>query len=75
MAQKEEEKPRKRFNILDTWDGEYRGNEFGDKVAVRGGIFLLIVLLFMIYRHYSMGVPFGGEAKPPVEQVETPVKE
>lgn len=70
-----EEKKRKRWNILDTWDGEYQGNVFGNKVAVRGGIFLLVVLLFMIYRHYSMGIPFGGVPDTPVEQVEAPVQE
>ena len=67
-----EQKKPKRFNILDTWDGEYHGNVFGNKVAIWGGLFLLLILALMIYRHVQLGVPFGGEApeKPKTEQVE-----
>ncbi|MEL6637312.1 MAG: hypothetical protein AAFW73_10770 [Bacteroidota bacterium] len=75
MAEKPKEEPKvKRFNILDTWDGEYHGNVFGNKVALWGGLFLLAVLLLMIYRHVSLGIPFGGETPPPppVEEVQSP---
>lgn len=75
MEDQEKEPKRKRYNILDTWDGEYHGNVFGDKVAIRGGIFLLLVLLLMIYRHVTMGVPFGGQPIEKTEQVQEPLQE
>lgn len=69
-----DDKKLKRLNIFDTWDGEYHGNVFGNKVAIRGGIFLLILLAFMIYRHVKLDVPFGGDAPvpAPTEEVISP---
>lgn len=65
-----EEKKRKRWNILDTWDGEYHGNVFGNKVALWGGLFILALVLFAVYRHVSLGVPFGGLPTDKIEATE-----
>lgn len=65
-----EEKKRKRWNILDTWDGEYQGNVFGSKVALWGGLFILVLVLFAVYRHVSLGVPFGGTGTDKIELTE-----
>lgn len=43
----------------DPHDGEYIGNLFGSKMTLYGGIFILLLVAFMVYRHWSMGVPFG----------------
>ena len=54
----------------DPFDGEYVGNVFGPKITLYGGLLILFFLGLMIYRHWSLGIPFGMEEKEKVEQVE-----
>lgn len=39
----------------------YFHNFWGKKFTTYGAIFFAIILIWMIYRHYSLGVPFGME--------------
>ena len=40
-------------------EGEYVGNVFGPKVTLYAGIFLLLLTLLAVGRHYYLDVPFG----------------
>lgn len=54
----------------DNWEDNYPGNIWGWKFSLIGLFVLLFLLGLMIYRHYSLGVPFGGEKNEKVEKVE-----
>jgi hypothetical protein len=64
---KEQEEEKK-----DPFDGEYLGNIWGWRFSLFGLALLLIMLSLMIYRHYTLGVPFGGEPAPEPEKREAP---
>ncbi len=51
----------------DPFDGEYIGNIWGWRFSILGLLLLLMMTGLMAYRHYSLGVPFGGEPTAPVE--------
>lgn len=40
-------------------DQEYIGNIWGWKFSLFGLVLILFLLGLMVYRHYSLGVPFG----------------
>ncbi len=61
MAEKDEKK--------DPFDGEYIGNIWGWKFSMLGLALIVLMSALMIYRHISLGVPFG-EASPNQEQQE-----
>lgn len=50
----------------DPFDGEYIGNVFGPKLTLYGAILILFFTGLALYRHWSLGVPFGWE--PPQEE-------
>lgn len=53
----------------DPFDGPYVGNIWGKRMTIYGGIFLLVMLAIMLYRHWAMDAPFGmDEAQPTFEQ-------
>ncbi len=66
------DEPRTKQNDKDPFDGEYIGNIWGRKFTLYGGMFILFLLGVILFRHWSMGVPFGLED---VEQEETPLPE
>lgn len=55
-------KDKKKEPILfrDPFDGEYIGNIWGWKYSLIGAAIILFFLTLMIYRHYTLGVSFGG---------------
>jgi hypothetical protein len=55
----------------DPFDGEYIGNVFGPKLTLYGGILILFFTGLALYRHWSLGVPFGWE-EPKEESATTP---
>ena len=56
-------------NKRDPFDGPYVGNIWGRRMTIYGGIFLLVMLAIMLYRHWAMDAPFGmDEAQPTFEQ-------
>ena len=55
----------------DPFDGEYIGNIWGWRTTFMGLGLILVVAGLAIYRHISLGVPFGETETPEkVEQVE-----
>lgn len=48
----------------DPFDGEYIGNIWGWKYTFIGLAIILFFLGLMVYRHYTLGVAFGGEGDP-----------
>ena len=61
MVEKDEKK--------DPFDGEYIGNIWGWKFSMLGLALIVLMSALMIYRHISLGVPFGGSS-PGQEQQE-----
>ncbi len=56
-------------NKRDPFDGPYVGNIWGKRMTLYGGIFILLMLAIVLYRHWAMDVPFGmDEQQPTVEQ-------
>lgn len=53
----------------DPFDGEYIGNIWGWKFSLIGLVLILLLLGLMVYRHWALGVPFGGD-QPVQEKVE-----
>lgn len=51
----------------DPFDGEYIGNIWGWRFSLLGLLLLVLMAGLMAYRHYSLGIPFGGEPAVPVE--------
>ena len=54
----------------DPMDGEYIGNIWGWKFSLIGLAMIVVLLAFMVYRHYTMGVGFGDPVK---ESTEVPI--
>ncbi len=50
----------------------YFQNFWGKKFTTYGGIFFVILLLWMIYRHYSLGIPFSPDQ--PKQEIVEPIK-
>jgi len=56
-------------NSRDPFDGPYVGNVWGKRMTLYGGIFILIMLAIVLYRHWAMEAPFGmDEEQPTIEQ-------
>ena len=51
----------------DPFDGEYIGNIWGWRFSMFGLVLLLLMGGLMAYRHFSLGIPFGGKPAVPVE--------
>lgn len=64
MTEKEEKK--------DPFDGEYIGNPWGWRFSFIGLGLILLMLGLMVYRHYALGVPFGGEPQSQESGAELP---
>jgi predicted MFS family arabinose efflux permease len=45
----------------DPWDGEYIGNLWGWRFSLIGLALIVAMVGIMVYRHYTLGVPFGAE--------------
>lgn len=45
----------------DPFDGEYIGSIFGPKLVLYGAVIILFFTGLALYRHWSLGVPFGWE--------------
>lgn len=57
----------------DPFDGEYIGNIWGWKFSLWGLGLIVFLLGIILYRHHTMGVPFGlnpEEESSQIEQVE-----
>lgn len=52
---------------------EYLGNIWGWRFSLIGLVLILVMLALMIYRHYTMDIPFGGEENSSPAQTEQPV--
>lgn len=50
----------------DPYDGEYIGNIFGWKLSLVGAVVIVLFTALIVYRHYSLDVPFGIDD--PLEQ-------
>ncbi len=61
------------FKQNDEENPEYIGNMFGWRISIIGAIVILLLGGLIIYRHITMGVPFGMEdpAKTDVPPVDT----
>lgn len=61
----------------DPFDGEYVGNIWGWKFSLIGLVLMLLLLSVMLYRHWTLGVPFGAEQQPEekIEINEVPLEE
>lgn len=62
----------------DPYDGEYIGNIWGWKFSLFGLALILLLLVVIVYRHYTLQVPLGLEEEtvdPPVRQDTTKIKE
>jgi hypothetical protein len=57
----------------DPFDGEYIGSIFGPKLTLYGGILILLFTGLALYRHWSLGVPFGLEEQPIEESISHPL--
>lgn len=57
----------------DPAEEEYLGNIWGWRFSLIGLVLILLMLALMIYRHYTMDIPFGGEETESPEQTEQPV--
>ncbi|MCB0581504.1 MAG: hypothetical protein KDD10_19615 [Phaeodactylibacter sp.] len=53
MSDKEEKK--------DPFDGDYVGNIWGWKFSLFGAALILLLLVVIAYRHYTLDVPLGLE--------------
>ncbi len=49
----------------DPFDGEYVGNIWGWRFSLLGLALIVVMAGIMVYRHISLGIPFGEQA--PVE--------
>ena len=49
------------FQQNDKEEPEYIGNMFGWRISIIGAIVILLLGGLIIYRHVTMGVPFGME--------------
>ena len=45
----------------DPFDGEYVGNIWGWKFSLFGLALIVVMSAWMLIRHISLGVPFGGD--------------
>lgn len=68
----EQSDKRKEEEKKDPFDGEYMGNIWGWRFSLIGLALLVFMLGLMIYRHYSLGIPFGGERPAEPEKQEVP---
>lgn len=63
--------PYKPDSDKDPFDGEYIGNIWGWRFSLVGLGLIVLLSSVMVYRHWALGVPFGGQE--PIETaVETP---
>ncbi len=53
----------------ENWEENYAGNIWGWKFSIFGAVLIVGLLSLMIYRYYTMDVPFNDIQADPMEQM------
>lgn len=68
-----EDLERRKEDNKDPFDGEYIGNIWGWRFSFIGLALILAMVALMVYRHVTLGVPFGEPQPPEPEKTEITV--